>query len=213
MNIIDSLNWRYATTKFDTERIISDSDIDKLKEIVKLAPSSWGMQFYKIIIITDNELKQKLLPAAYNQNQVADCSHLFVFCSLKKVYEEDINQMIDEFHHLRVNDDNYSKEGTEKYASGAKKSILGMDLNKQSEWLKKQCYIALGQLMVGCADMRIDTCPMEGFKSDEVDEILDLQSQNLTSVVLLPAGYRSEDDKYQHKTKVRKPNNLLFEDK
>lgn len=213
MNIIDSLNWRYATTKFDTQRIISDSDIDKLKEIVKLAPSSWGMQFYKIIIIKDNELKQKLLPAAYNQNQVADCSHLFVFCSLKKVFEDDINLMIDEFHHLRANDDNYSKEGTDKYASGAKKSILGMEPKKQSEWLKKQCYIALGQLMVGCADMRIDSCPMEGFKSDEVDEILDLQSQNLTSVVLLPSGYRSEDDKYQHKTKVRKPNNLLFEDK
>ena len=213
MNIIDSLNWRYATTKFDTERIISDSDIDKLKEIVKLAPSSWGMQFYKIIIIKDNELKQKLLPAAYNQNQVADCSHLFVFCSLKKVFEDDINLMIDEFHSLRAKDDNYSKEGTDKYASGAKKSILGMEPKKQSEWLKKQCYIALGQLMVGCADMRIDSCPMEGFKSDEVDEILDLQSQNLTSVVLLPSGYRSEDDKYQHKTKVRKPNNLLFEDK
>ena len=213
MNIIDSLNWRYATTKFDTQRIISDSDIDKLKEIVKLAPSSWGMQFYKIIIIKDNELKQKLLPAAYNQNQVADCSHLFVFCSLKKVFEDDINLMIDEFHSLRANDDNYSKEGTDKYASGAKKSILGMEPKKQSEWLKKQCYIALGQLMVGCADMRIDSCPMEGFKSDEVDEILDLQSQNLTSVVLLPSGYRSEDDKYQHKTKVRKPNNLLFEDK
>ena len=213
MNIIDSLNWRYATTKFDTQRIISDSDIDKLKEIVKLAPSSWGMQFYKIIIIKDNELKQKLLPAAYNQNQVADCSHLFVFCSLKKVFEDDINLMIDEFHHLRANEDNYSKEGTDKYASGAKKSILGMEPKKQSEWLKKQCYIALGQLMVGCADMRIDSCPMEGFKSDEVDEILDLQSQNLTSVVLLPSGYRSEDDKYQHKTKVRKPNNLLFEDK
>ena len=213
MNIIDSLNWRYATTKFDTQRIISDSDIDKLKEIVKLAPSSWGMQFYKIIIIKDNELKQKLLPAAYNQNQVADCSHLFVFCSLKKVFEDDINLMIDEFHSLRANDDNYSKEGTDKYASGAKKSILGMEPKKQSEWLKKQCYIALGQLMVGCADMRIDSCPMEGFKSDEVDEILALQSQNLTSVVLLPSGYRSEDDKYQHKTKVRKPNNLLFEDK
>ena len=213
MNIIDSLNWRYATTKFDTQRIISDSDIDKLKEIVKLAPSSWGMQFYKIIIIKDNELKQKLLPAAYNQNQVADCSHLFVFCSLKKVFEDDINLMIDEFHSLRAKDDNYSKEGTDKYASGAKKSILGMEPKKQSEWLKKQCYIALGQLMVGCADMRIDSCPMEGFKSDEVDEILDLQSQNLTSVVLLPSGYRSEDDKYQHKTKVRKPNNLLFVDK
>ena len=129
------------------------------------------------------------------------------------MFEDDINLMIDEFHSLRAKDDNYSKEGTDKYASGAKKSILGMEPKKQSEWLKKQCYIALGQLMVGCADMRIDSCPMEGFKSDEVDEILDLQSQNLTSVVLLPSGYRSEDDKYQHKTKVRKPNNLLFEDK
>ena len=66
--------------------------------------------------------------------------------------------------------------------------------------------------MVGCADMRIDSCPMEGFKSNEFDEILDLDSQNLTSVVLLPVGYRSEEDKYQHKTKVRKPNNLLFVD-
>ena len=88
-----------------------------------------------------------------------------------------------------------------------------MEPKRQAEWLKKQCYIALGQLMVGCADMRIDSCPMEGFKSDKVDEILDLESQNLTSVVLLPMGYRASDDKYQHKTKVRKPNNLLFEDK
>ena len=111
------------------------------------------------------------------------------------------------------NDDNYNKESTDNYGAGAKKSILNMESKRQAEWLKKQCYIALGQLMVGCADMRIDSCPMEGFKSDEVDEILDLESQNLTSVVLLPMGYRTSDDKYQHKTKVRKPNNLLFEDK
>ena len=164
-------------------------------------------------MITDLVLKERLLPAAYNQNQIIDCSHLFVFCSYRSVFEEDIDQMISEFHKLRANDDNYNKESTDNYGAGAKKSILNMEPNRQAEWLKKQCYIALGQLMVGCADMRIDSCPMEGFKSDEVDEILDLQSQNLTSVVLLPSGYRSEDDKYQHKTKVRKPNNLLFEDK
>ena len=213
MSLIDSLNWRYATTKFDTSKTISDNEIDKLKEITKLSPSSWGFQFYKVLVITDKELKQKLLPTAYNQSQIVDCSHLFIFCSYKSVFESDIDQMIEEFHHLRANDENYSKESTDKYASGAKKSILNMNQAKQLEWLKKQCYIALGQLMVGCADMRIDSCPMEGFKSDEVDEILDLHSQNLTSVVLLPAGYRSVEDKYQHKTKVRKPNNLLFEDK
>ena len=87
-----------------------------------------------------------------------------------------------------------------------------MEPNRQAEWLKKQCYIALGQLMVGCADMRIDSCPMEGFKSDEVDLILDLKAQNLTSVVLLPVGYRTSDDKYQYKTKVRKSDELLFEE-
>ena len=213
MSLIDSLNWRYATTKFDSSKSISERDLEKLKDIVKLSPSSWGFQFYKIFVITDPKLKERLLPAAYNQNQIIDCSHLFVFCSYKSVFEEDIDQMIAEFHKLRANDDNYNKESTDNYGAGAKKSILNMEPNRQAEWLKKQCYIALGQLMVGCADMRIDSCPMEGFKSDEVDEILELQSQNLTSVVLLPMGYRSSDDKYQHKTKVRKPNNLLFEDK
>jgi len=213
VSLIDSLNWRYATTKFDSSKPISDNDIEKLKEIVKLSPSSWGFQLYKILVITDLGLKQKLLPAAYNQNQIIDCSHLFVFCSFSSVFEEDIDQMIAEFHKLRANDDDYNKESTDNYGAGAKKSILKMEPNRQSEWLKKQCYIALGQLMVGCADMRIDSCPMEGFKSDEVDEILDLHSQNLTSVVLLPIGYRTSDDKYQHKTKVRKSSNLLFEEK
>ena len=169
MSLIESLNWRYATTKFDTSKTISDVEVDKLKEITKLSPSSWGFQFYKVLVITDKKLKQQLLPTAYNQSQIVDCSHLFIFCSYKSVFESDIDQMIEEFHYLRANDENYSKESTDKYASGAKKSILNMNQAKQLEWLKKQCYIALGQLMVGCADMRIDSCPMEGFKSDEVE--------------------------------------------
>ena len=212
MSLIDSLNWRYATTKFDSSKSISDQDIVKLKEIVKLSPSSWGFQFYKIFVITDPELKQKLLPAAYNQDQIVDCSHLFIFCSYNNVHEEDIDQMIAQFHNTRSNDDSYNKESIDKYGDGAKKSILNMEPNRQAEWLKKQCYIALGQLMVGCADMRIDSCPMEGFKSDEVDLILDLKAQNLTSVVLLPVGYRTSNDKYQYKTKVRKSDELLFEE-
>mgnify|MGYP006197506923 FL=1 len=110
MSLIDSLNWRYATTKFDSSKSISERDLEKLKDIVKLSPSSWGFQFYKIFVITDPKLKERLLPAAYNQNQIIDCSHLFVFCSYRSVFEEDIDQMIAEFHKLRANDDNYNKE-------------------------------------------------------------------------------------------------------
>ena len=110
MSIIDSLNWRYATTKFDRNKKISDSDILKLKEIVKLSPSSWGLQFYKILIFSSQDIKDKLLPAAYSQKQVADCSHLFVFCSLKVVHEKDIDQMIDQFHILRSNDKDIPKK-------------------------------------------------------------------------------------------------------
>jgi len=212
VSLIDSLNWRYATTKFDSSKSISDNDIEKLKEIVKLSPSSWGFQFYKIFVVTDPKLKQQLSPAAYNQDQIVDCSHLFIFCSYNNVREEDIDQMIAQFHNKRSNDDSYNKESIDNYGDGAKKSILKMEPNRQEEWLKKQCYIALGQLMVGCADMRIDSCPMEGFKSDEVDLILDLKAQNLTSVVLLPVGYRTSNDKYQYKTKVRKSDELLFEE-
>ena len=157
MSLIDSLNWRYATTKFDSSKPISDQDMVKLKEIVKLSPSSWGFQFYKIVVITDTELKQQLLPAAYNQDQIVDCSHLFIFCSYNNVSEEDIDQMIVQFHNTRSNDDSYNKESIDNYGDGAKKSILKMEPNRQAEWLKKQCYIALGQLMVGCADMRIDS--------------------------------------------------------
>ena len=119
MSLIDSLNWRYATTKFDSSKSISDHDLEKLKDIVKLSPSSWGFQFYKIFVITDPELKERLLPAAYNQNQIIDCSHLFVFCSYRSVFEEDIDQMIAEFHKLRANDDNYNKESTDNYGAGA----------------------------------------------------------------------------------------------
>ena len=212
MKIIDSLNWRYATTDFDSSKQLSDEQLENLKKIVRLSPSSWGFQFYKIIVIEDKKMKEKLLSAAYNQSQITDCSHLFVFCSYKEVLESDIDQLISDMHDTRKNDADYDEEGINSYGEGSKKIILNMDKGKQLEWLKKQCYIALGQLMVGCADMRIDACPMEGFKNEEFDKILELEDKNLISAVILPVGFRTSKDKYQYRSKFRKPSKDLFED-
>ena len=212
MKIIDSLNWRYATTDFDSSKQLSDEQLENLKKIVRLSQSSWGFQFYKIIVIEDKNMKEKLLPATYNQSQITDCSHLFVFCSYKEVLESDIDQLISDMHDTRKNDADYDEEGINSYGEGSKKIILNMDKGKQLEWLKKQCYIALGQLMVGCADMRIDACPMEGFKNEEFDKILELEDKNLISAVILPVGFRTSKDKYQFRSKFRKPSKDLFED-
>ena len=111
MKIIDSLNWRYATTDFDSSKQLSDEQLENLKKIVRLSPSSWGFQFYKIIVIEDKNMKEKLLPAAYNQSQITDCSHLFVFCSYKEVFESDIDQLISDMHDTRKNDADYDEEG------------------------------------------------------------------------------------------------------
>ena len=212
MNIIDSLKWRYATTDFDSSKKLSDEQLENLKKIVRLSPSSWGFQFYKIIVVEDQDLKKKLLPAAYNQSQITDCSHLFIFCSYKEVFESDIDKLIADMHETRKNDKDYDEKGINSYGEGSKDIILKMDKAKQLEWLKKQCYIALGQLMVGCAEMRVDACPMEGFKNEEFDEILDLKDKNLLTAVILPVGFRKSKDKYQYRSKFRKPSKDLFED-
>ena len=131
MSLIESLNWRYATTKFNNSKTVSEKQINDLKEIIRLAPASWGFQFYKVLVISDNDLKAKLLPAAYNQSQIVDCSHLFVICSFKEVLEVDIDDFTNDMHHQRQNDDDYNKESINKYTDGAKKSVLGMNKHSQ----------------------------------------------------------------------------------
>ena len=179
MSIIDSLNWRYATKKFDPNKQVSDQDIATLKEAIRLSPSSYGFQLYKVIIVTDQKIKKELMKHSYYQSQVRDCSHLFVFCSYKKVKPEHIDEFIALMEEARESD----KEETlkEKFESKAKIKAYGIiaktDLgNRDSDdalnWMKKQCYIALTHLMVTAADMKIDTCPFEGFKIDAYDRIL-----------------------------------------
>ena len=219
MSIIHSLEWRYATKKFDPNRKVSNQDISTLKRAIQLAPSSYGFQLYKVIIVKDQATKESLVKHSYYQSQVSYCSHLFVFCSYKTVKPEHVDEFIDLMKEARTHDKEGMKQklkSTAKmkaYSVIAKTDLGSRDPKDAEEWMKRQCYIALGNLMATCAEMRIDSCPFEGFKSKEYDRILGLTDRNLTSAVLCPVGYRSPDDDHQHRTKVRKPKERLFEEK
>ena len=220
MSLIDSLNWRYATKKFDSTKKVSDADIAILKEAVRLTPSSYGFQLYKVIVVTDQKIKDKLYKKSYYQSQIRDCSHLFVFCSYKEIEGKHIDEFINLMEEARKQDDERgyldklkSKAKIVAYGTIAKTDLGNRNKDELFNWMQKQCYLAISQLMVTCADMKIDSCPFEGFSTEGYDHILELEDRNLTSTVLLPVGYRAENDRHQYRNKVRKPNNLLFEDK
>ena len=219
MSILDSMRWRYATKKFDSTKKISDQDLANLKEAIRLAPSSYGFQLFKVLIVTDPEIKKKLYKESYLQSQVKDCSHLFVFCSYKTVNNDHIDEFTSLMEEYRKQD---KEQGITKTLQSKAKilaygAIAKTDLGSRKEedllqWMKKQCYIAMTHLLVACADKRIDACPFEGFRSAQYDKILGLENRNLTSTVLVPVGFRSEEDYHQHRSKVRKPLENIFEE-
>ena len=200
MNIIDRLNWRYATKKFDSERKLTPDQINTLKHAFNLTASSYGLQPIKLVVISNQELKNNLLESSMNQQQVVQCSHLLVICIETKIDEAYI-----ETYFKRITD---IRKTPANILQSFKKSLINEfnDMSNSSilSWSKNQAYLALGNLLTVCSVEGIDSCPMEGFVPDKYDEILDLKSRNLKSVLVLPIGYRSEDDKFSALNKVRK---------
>lgn len=195
------LNWRYATKGFDTNVTIEDSDIKELVEAVRLAPTSYGLQPFKIIVISDQETKSKLRAASYDQAQISDCSHLFVFCVNKDLSDKQVDHYVNLISEIRE----ITKESLSAYKERMVGFVNGMEAEGKLDWAKRQAYLALGFLLYACAEKKIDACPMEGFVADSYDEILDLKRQGLTTSVLATVGYRSKEDKGQYAAKVRKP--------
>ena len=200
MNIIESLNWRYATKKFDSNKKLSKNQVNILKNAFNLTASSYGLQPIKLIVISNQEIKNNLLDSSFNQKQVIQCSHLFVIC-----IETDIDESYIELYFKRVVD---IRKTSAKVLESFKKSIINEfnDMSNTSiiNWSKNQAYLALGNLMTVCAVEGIDSCPMEGFMPEKYNEILDLKSKNLKSVLVMPVGYRSVDDQFSSFKKVRK---------
>lgn len=205
-NYIENLHWRYATKKFDTEKKVSEEDLEKLLEAIRLSASSYGLQPYEVIVIEDPEVREKLKPAAYGQPQITDASHLLVFA-----YRTDIDQdYLDEFIENNSKTRDAAKEKFDGLKDMIKNSVLTYSDEKKEVWASRQAYIALGNLLSAAADLKVDACPMEGFNPEEFDELLHLESKNLKSVALTTLGYRRKDDELKDAKKVRKSKEDLF---
>ena len=205
-NIIEDLNWRYACKKFDAQAKLSQEEVDTLLEALRLSASSYGLQPWKFLVVNNKELREQLLPAAFNQHQVVDASHLLVLCAKADMDEAHVDAFLKNVSETR-GQDLHSLEGFKKMLMVA----ANKPVDKKLEWAKKQLYIALGALLTVCAKLRIDSCPMEGFKPSEVDKILGLEEKGLKSVLLCPVGRRAEDDHYLSRLKVRFPKEEVVE--
>ncbi|CAM1347700.1 NAD(P)H-dependent oxidoreductase [Tenacibaculum insulae] len=200
MNSIESLQWRYAVKKFDENKSLSTAQINTLKEAFNLTATSYGLQPIKMVVIQNKEIQQQLVAHSWNQPQIAQASHVLVLCIPKEYTQKDVENYFSLVKKIRNTPD--------EILNPFKKMLTSSISNKTQEeltiWNKNQAYIALGNLMTVAANERIDSCPMEGFIPEKYDEILSLSKYNLTSVLVLPVGFRAEDDFMKDLKKVRK---------
>lgn len=201
MNIVESLKWRYATKKFDSNKYLSEKKINAIKQSFCLTPTSYGLEPVKMLIIRDKDLQQKLVKHSYNQQQVAQASDLLVFCSIETI---DTAYIVDYFDRVK------SKRDTPDEVLKPFRDFLISDFGNKTQdeihnWAVNQVYIAIGNLMTVCAAEEIDACPIEGFIPSEYDKILNLKHKGLKSVLVMPIGYRANDDMFADLEKVRKP--------
>ncbi|CAN5595677.1 NAD(P)H-dependent oxidoreductase [soil metagenome] len=204
--ILDKLNWRYATKSYDAAKKISAEDWATLEQVLMLAPSSYGIQPYKFIVVTDPEMKEKLKLAAYGQPQITDSSHLVVFAYKKVLTEADIEHFVERIVEVR----GQSRETLTDYENIMKGSAKkAFDEGYIETWNSRQAYIALGFLLQTAALLGIDATPMEGFDAAQFNEILELE--DYSAVVLAAVGYRDvEKDWLANLPKVRMPEDELI---
>ncbi|MHA7059471.1 NAD(P)H-dependent oxidoreductase [Aquimarina sp. M1] len=200
MKIIDSLQWRYATKKFDNTRTLPQEKIDILTKAFNLTATSYGLQPLKLVVLHNKEVQKELTEHSWNQQQVADASHVLVFCIENKVSEAYITKYFDNVKAIRNTDEAILKPFREQLVD----SFKNKPVEEVSNWAAKQAYLAMGNLLTVCAIERIDACPMEGFVPEKYDEILGLKDLGLTSVLVLPVGYRAQDDMFASFKKVRR---------
>ncbi|MDZ7937787.1 MAG: NAD(P)H-dependent oxidoreductase [Rhodoferax sp.] len=201
-DLIQKLEWRYATKKFNPAKAVPQEKVDRILEAVRLAATSSGLQPYEVIVVTSHEVRAKIQPIAWNQAQITEGSHLLVFAAWDNYTVERINAMFD-----LVNEERGMKnEGWENY----RKMLLGMYPQRSAEenyqHAARQAYIGLGTALVAAAEEQVDSTPMEGFDPKALDEILGLNARGLRSVAILPLGYRADEgDWLQNLKKVRRP--------
>lgn len=199
-NIIERLQWRYACKKFDSSKILSEEKLNILKESFNLTATSYGLQPLKMIVIANTEIKKKLVPLTMQQKQVQDASHVLVFCIETELTAKYIENYFDRVEEIR---------NTPRAILQPFETFLVDDFSEKSSasidaWMEKQAYLAMGNILTVCALEGIDACPIEGFEPKAYDSLLGLNSLGLKSVLVLPIGYRSDDDMFANFKKVRR---------
>lgn len=201
MSLLKALKWRYATKKFDTSKVISAADIENIKEGFNLTATSYGLQPVQLLLVHNKAIQKELVPISMNQQQVEQASHLAIFCVKTTLDADYVIEFFDRIKTIRKTPDEIlASFRTHIIDSFGAKSAEEIHL-----WGAKQAYLAMGNLLAVCADLNIDACPMEGFEPDKYDAYFDLKAKGLRSVLIMPMGYRAEDDPFAAMKKVRKP--------
>ena len=206
MELLDKLNWRYAAKAMNGEKVAQEK-VDNIIEAISLAPTSSGLQPFEVFVITNQEVKEKIRPIAWNQSVITDCSHLLVFAAWDTYTADRINKMFDLVNTVR----GFKNEGWENYRQMLLGSYPQQDAEVNFNHAAKQAYIALSNAMVAAAYEEVDSTPIEGFSPEKLDEILGLREKGLRSCVILTLGYRQADkDWLVNLKKVRKPKEDLI---
>lgn len=206
MNLNQSLEWRYATKKMNGQSI-SEEKIKSILRAIQLAPSSMGLQPYTIVVVSNPEWKQKILPTANNQSQITDCSHLLVFAAWENVSKAQVDEFISRTATTRGMNEEMLNDFKNYLLSIVEKNTQEQNF----QWASKQVYLALGMGLASAATEQVDATPMEGFNPQALDEVLELKALGLRSVALLALGYRDADkDWLVHLKKVRRDASSLF---
>ena len=204
--IIENLNWRYATKKFDADKKVAKKDLETLKEAVRLSASSYGLQPYQVILLEDEGLRNQIKAVAWNQSQITEASDVMIFANMTNLGVAEVQNYIENIAKTREIPST-SLKGFEDMMTNV---VTSLTPEAKENWTAKQTYISLGTLLSAAADLKIDATPMEGFDRDAVNKILQLPEKGLSATLIVTLGYRHESDANQHLKKVRKPNEELF---
>lgn len=199
--LIETLNWRYATKKFDPTKKLSEELISTLLESLRLSASSMGLQPYQFIHVKDENIRAELKKHSFDQTQITDASDLIVFAARKELSQDYVKSYATQEAELR----NRTTEQIERKIKGTQNYINAKSADDLFQWNSRQAYIAMGFLLSAAAALKVDACPMEGIKPVEYNRILGLDELNLQSLAAVTLGYRSEDDAYASQAKFRFP--------
>ncbi|MEP0134324.1 MAG: nitroreductase family protein [Eudoraea sp.] len=207
-DIIKDLEWRYAVKKFDSSKEIEVAKLERIKKAFNLTATSYGLQPIKMVVLKNKDLQEQLVEFSFGQMQVAQASHVLILCIEKKIDADYISSYFKKVKEIRGTSDSV----LEPFKNALVSEFTKMDTKQIQQWAINQVYLAMGNLLTICAAEQIDACPMEGFLPESYDELLNLSSKGLCSVLALPIGYRAEDDMFSGFKKVRRDmeNSIIY---